>query len=123
MPGGVGVDPEVLVIDGLERAGTQSQHLGLGGVNVRYPQIQVYLLWRPIGPLWRNVVRSELHGQEGPILDEDAVPVLLLAHCSTREFCPERAFRLNVRSVEDHDRVLDVHLLSVARRGGFIPFC
>ena len=61
MPGRVGVHAEVLGVRRIgQTTGAESQHLPFRLVNVVHLDVEVKLRMRRVGPLWRDVVRSQL---------------------------------------------------------------
>jgi hypothetical protein len=83
----------------------------VGGSHVVDVQVDVDLLRRTVGPLRRDVVRRELHGDSRLPVDDDAVPVVVGDDGAAEESCPERALRSEIGRVQDDDLSGDAHRL------------
>ena len=82
VPGRVGVHAEVLGVRRIgQTTGAQSQHLPFRLVHVVHLDVEVKLLrTRRVGPMWRDVVRSQLD-READIAALERRPVVRAVSC------------------------------------------
>ena len=111
VPGGVGVDAEAIALRGpLQKPGTQTRGLFMGGVDILHDEIQVDLLrWVPLGPLRRDVIRSQLHGDLVDPVDINAVPVIVAGHGSAEHRRPKGTLSLHISRVEHNGLSCNLH--------------
>jgi hypothetical protein len=115
MPCGVYVDLGVVggrgrpIFCSLEQFGAERHDLLMSGLEVINPQINVDLLRRSVWPLWRNMVRCELHSYSWLTVHDDKVPVIICTDSAAKNSSPELAFGRQVCGVKYHDLALNIH--------------
>ena len=121
MTGGICVDLEALprteVIGWLQQPRAERDGFFVRRPKIIDPQVQMYLLWRPVGPLQRNVVGCELNPDPPLTIHRHAVPVVFGVDRPTQESSPERAHGVQVSSVENDDRSRDLHDVILGETG------
>ena len=113
----VGVDlnaPRRITIGGgFQQSTTQIDDLLMGsvvGFDALDIEIEVHLLRSTIGPIRRNMVRSQLHTQRPFSIDKYGTPpVAPFLDGSTQQRSPERTLRVDVGSIEDDHAMFDIH--------------
>jgi hypothetical protein len=81
----------------------------VSGLDVVDVEVEVNLLWRPIGPLGRDMVGRKLDAQPPFAINKDAVPVTVWVDRAAEQRSPERALSRQVRRVENDDLPSDLH--------------
>jgi hypothetical protein len=94
--GRVGVHLEVVTLGGtaswLEHSGSQTHDVGVGGIEVLDPEIEVDLLrWSAVRPVRRDVVWCVLHADAWFTVDDHHVPVIVSIDVTAEDTGPERA--------------------------------
>lgn len=98
----------------LEHPRAEGHDLFVGGVEVVDPEVEVDLLWAPVRPAGRNVLRRELHPYPGIAIDRHHVPVVVDVDRATENSGPEAAFGGQISGIEHDHLMLDSHLLMFA---------
>jgi|GEM_PF-6599979 len=91
-------------------------------IDIVDPKVEVDLLWVPMRPFGRDVIRSKLDPNAWLTVDKNHVKMLLSVDCATEESGPKAALGGQVSSVEHNDLMFDPHSVilahSCARYGG-----
>ncbi len=111
--GGIRVDLEALgrleVVGRFQEPRAQRDCFLVRGPQVVDPQVEMYLLRRPVRPIGGNMVRRELNAEPPLAVDQHAVPIVVRVDRASHQTCPEGALGGQVGGVEHDDLSRDLH--------------